>query len=247
MKKNHYFLCSLPRAGNTLLGTLLNQNNNIAVTAMSILPDILKNVFEITNSETYKIFSDFNSFKNVYNKIHSLYYEKWEASTIIERGPWGTKNNMHLVSFFIEEPKYIILYRPLLECMASFFKIKKPSNKEYMADFFMQEDRMFGENLISIKNILNEKKQHIVIYYDDLVNNPNEVLKKIYSFIGLDFKEHKLKNFKQFEANKISYNDYFLDGFYHTIRTNEIKKNKYTIEDILPKSVINKYSNFDVL
>ena len=33
---------------------------------------------------------------------------------------------------------------------------------------------------------------------------------------------------------------------FHTIRTKEIKKNKYNIKDFLPKRVIDKYKNFDV-
>ena len=39
--KNIFFLSGLPRAGNTLLSSILNQNKNIACTANSILPNIL--------------------------------------------------------------------------------------------------------------------------------------------------------------------------------------------------------------
>ena len=44
--KEIFFLEGLPRAGNTLLGSILNQNPDIAVTANSITPDILYNIFE---------------------------------------------------------------------------------------------------------------------------------------------------------------------------------------------------------
>ena len=39
--KQFYFLTGLPRAGNTLLGSLVNQNKNVAVTAHSIIIDML--------------------------------------------------------------------------------------------------------------------------------------------------------------------------------------------------------------
>ena len=39
--KNFYFFTSLPRSGNTLLGSLLNQTNQINLSANSILPDIV--------------------------------------------------------------------------------------------------------------------------------------------------------------------------------------------------------------
>ena len=47
-------------------------------------------------------------------------------------------------------------------------------------------------------------------------------------------------------ANNIKYNDIVLDGPYHKIRTNEIKLNKYSIEDYLPSNIIKQYSNLDI-
>ena len=41
MLKQYYFLCGLPRAGNTLLASLINQNPNITLTANSIVPEII--------------------------------------------------------------------------------------------------------------------------------------------------------------------------------------------------------------
>ena len=44
--KKVFFLVGLPRAGNTLLSSILNQNSDIAVTANSITADILYNLFK---------------------------------------------------------------------------------------------------------------------------------------------------------------------------------------------------------
>jgi hypothetical protein len=247
MQKDFYFLCSLPRSGNTLLGSILNQNSKISVTSMSIVPEILKRIYLVMETEHYKNFPDFNSFKNVFNNIHKLYYENWKSDVIIERGPWGTPDYMYLLDFFMKESKYIILYRPVLQCLASFFKIKNVVDKETLADRLMSHTQFFGENLWSIRNIINSNKKYIVVHYDDLIKNPKEEIKKIYKFINLPFQEHKFENIEQFKANNISYDDYFLDGFYHTIKTDKIEKNNYKIEDILPASVIKKYSNMDVL
>jgi len=43
--KEYYFLCSLPRAGNTLLGSILNQSKDIKLTANSILPEIIYQLY----------------------------------------------------------------------------------------------------------------------------------------------------------------------------------------------------------
>ena len=45
--KNYYFLSSMPRAGNTLLGALLNKTSTIAMTSNSILPDVLYNLYKL--------------------------------------------------------------------------------------------------------------------------------------------------------------------------------------------------------
>ena len=39
--KKIYYLIGMPRAGNTLFGSLLNQNPRVRVTANSIVPEIM--------------------------------------------------------------------------------------------------------------------------------------------------------------------------------------------------------------
>ena len=39
--KSYYFLLGMPRSGNTLLGSIINQNPEVSVTANTILTDII--------------------------------------------------------------------------------------------------------------------------------------------------------------------------------------------------------------
>ena len=43
MKKQYYFLSGIPRSGNTLLSSILNQNKKIASTPNSLISEILYN------------------------------------------------------------------------------------------------------------------------------------------------------------------------------------------------------------
>ena len=43
--KEVYFLTSLPRSGNTLLGSIINQNPNLNLTANTILTDIIYQIY----------------------------------------------------------------------------------------------------------------------------------------------------------------------------------------------------------
>ena len=54
--KNYYFLCGLPRAGNTLFGSLMNQNKNVKVSAYSILPNMFTSILDFKNNLHLKLF-----------------------------------------------------------------------------------------------------------------------------------------------------------------------------------------------
>ena len=124
--KNIFFLSALPRAGNTLLGSIINQNKNIQVTANSIVTDLLWETHKIKDFENYRNFPDENSFNSVFNNIINNYYSKWKANFIIDRGPWGTPANLFLLKQIIKNPKFVLLKRPVLECLASYIKLEKP-------------------------------------------------------------------------------------------------------------------------
>ena len=148
--KNIYFLIGLPRAGNTLLGSLLNQNKKISLTANTLLCDVIENIEVLKNSLIFKNFPDHNSLDNVIKNIFNNYYNDWNAEHIIDRGPWGTPSNLQNLKKIINKPKFIILYRPILEILASFVKIENPKNVEDACDDFMN----INKNSILLNNKL---------------------------------------------------------------------------------------------
>ena len=73
----------------------------------------------------------------VRNKIDNLikqslyeYYKDWESDLILDRGPWGTPDNLKILKKIFIKPKFVILLRPLIECLASFAKLQI-DNKNY--------------------------------------------------------------------------------------------------------------------
>lgn len=245
--KEYFFLTSLPRSGNTLLGSLINQNNNVTVSANSILIDVLFKLNEIKIfNKYYHNFPDEQSFDNISRNVFNNYYQNYKAHKIINRGMWGTTGNLYLLKKIIKKPKFIILYRPVLECLASFIRIEKPNNIQEACNYYMGEKGIINMSLCSIKNILKEKEESILIYYKDLITDPIKTVKTIFNFIEEDFINIKINNFNQFSANNISYDDSVLKSPLHTIRTDKIELNKYNIKDYLPSNIINNYSNLDI-
>ena len=241
-----YFLCGLPRAGNTLLGSIINQSKNVKITANTILTDVIYQLHLLKDYQIYKNFPDEKSLNNVIKNIFNNYYKDWKAKYIIDRGSWGTPANLYLLKSIIKKPKFIILYRPVLDCLASFIKIEKPINVELRCNELMSNNGIIGKNLWSIKNIIKEKEDYIIINYLNLINKPLQQINKIYKFLNISNFNHIFKNFDDFSVNNIKYNDTVLNAPLHKIRTNKIELNKYKIEDYLPSHIIKKYSNLDI-
>lgn len=247
MKKNFYFVSGMPRAGNTLLGTLMNQNKEISFGANSILAEILYQISLTKSTENFKIFPEENCFDNVLKGIFDSYYKDFIANNIFIRAPFGTPANLFILKSIIEEPKFIIIYRPVLECLASFIKIENPVNIELRCDQLMDKDGMIGKNLWSIENIINNKEKNIVVHYNNLTKNPEKEIQRICKFVNIKYKKINTKNFNQFSVNNVFYDDTILNAPFHKLRTDKIKKLDYKISNILSKKIINKYSNLDII
>lgn len=249
--KEIFFLSGMPRAGNTLLGSIINQNKQITVTAQSIVLDMVHNLSLMKENLIFKNFPDYQSFNNVFKNIFNHYYKDFEAKYIIDRGPWGTPGNLKALKQIIDKPKFIILYRPVLEVLSSFIDLEKPHNIEKRCNDLMNinkaTDAIIDKYLYSIHNIIKEKEDYLVVHYNDLVNNPLKEIKNIFSFLNVPCKEITLDKINQFTVNDIMYDDSIFSIEYHKIKTNKIEKTYRDINKILPEKIISKYSNKDII
>jgi hypothetical protein len=248
-KRQIIFLCGLPRAGNTLLGSLINENKKIKATPNSIIPEILYQLNELKDSSVFQNFPDFRSLDNVSKMVIDNYYKEWKADVILDRGPWGTPYNLRVIKQFIPKPKFVVLFRPLIECLASFAKLKidngfntKEDIREYI-DELMDEEGMIGKSILSIKNLCKEKEDYKIFYYNDLVEDTDNFLKNLSSFIG--FKINNYNRLKQFNVNNTYYQDTMKN--LHRIRVKKIQRQTYDINDYLPEDIIEKYSGYKII
>ena len=244
------FLAGMPRSGNTLLGSLINQNKKITINAQSPVIDMVHNLYSMKEHLIFKNFPDHQSFDNVFKNLFNNYYRNFKSKYIVDRGPWGTPGNLKALKEIIKKPKFIILYRPVLEVLASFIELEKPKDifKRCFDLMNLQgTDGMIDKSLYSIHNILKERENFIVIHYNDLISNPLREIQKIYKFLDIHNECIEINNFKQFKVNNISYDDSVYSVDYHKIRTDRIEKINRNIEQILPKEVIKLYSNRDIL
>ena len=239
--KQYYFLCGLPRCGNTFFASLVNQNKDITITANSIIPTLFKSIKPIYQTKEFLTFPNYDALDNVVNNLFDNYYQDFESNIIIDRGPWGTPANLEFLKALKLDTKFIVLKRPVLEILASFVKVESPDNIEKRCDELMSDEGMIGKYLWSYQNLLKTEKV-LEIDYDELCNNTDEVLNRFYIFLDLPFFNHNYNYVEQLKIKDIKYNDNVWQGPLHKVRE-KVKKIQYNYKDYLPKSVINKYVN----
>ena len=247
-----YFCISLQRSGNTLLGSILNQNPDITFTANSPLTEIIYQLDLIKNQKDLKLsqhqnFPHNESLENVIRKTFYTYSETFKTKYVINRANWGSDGNLELLEkYFDKKIKFLIIYRDPLECLASLlkaYKVKK-EDSETAADHYMNIETGTLGNAISQIPFVQKNYEHLFITYDQLIANPKNTANSIYDFFNIPKFKHTYKNLKQFEIQGVQYDDsIFGDVDLHTIRTDKIEKKTYAIEDFLLPSVIEKYQN----
>jgi hypothetical protein len=77
-KQKLFWLVAMPRSGNTLFGSLMNQNPDIGVTANSITLEIMKDLFLLKQTDVFQNYPDEKSLDNVLDSVFDNYYQRLE-------------------------------------------------------------------------------------------------------------------------------------------------------------------------
>ena len=72
--KKLFFLVAMPRSGNTLFASVMNQNPEIAATANSVTLEIMKDLFLLKQTDVFLNFPDHKSLNIVMDSVYDLYY-----------------------------------------------------------------------------------------------------------------------------------------------------------------------------
>ena len=257
VSQNHkiFFLLALPRSGNTLFGSIMNQNPDIAVTANSITLEIMKDIFLLKETDVFKNYPDHKSLDNVLSSVYNSYYKDWNYKYIIDRGPVMTPGNLMLMKQHLGQPiKCIIIWRDLLDVLASFIKWfeteqtafpnKLGKNIEEKLWALMDSKGGIAKELIAIQNALLPENRHMCHFlkYDEFVNDTENQINKIYDFLEIPRFNHNYKTLNQFKVNGMSYDDTVVGNKMHTIRE-EIRKEENPYRAMIPESIIREYGH----
>ena len=256
-KKNKklFFLVALPRSGNTLFASIMNQNPAIAATANSITLEIMKDLFLLKNTDVFLNYPDHKSLDNVLDSVYDNYYKDWPQRIIIDRGPVTTPGNLELMQKHFKKPfKCIILLRDLMDVLASYMKwyTENPNsfvnrynlkNDEEKLSMIMNDKGAVVKDLLAIKNSYNYSGMCHYVKYDDLVTQPEQEFRKIYQFIGEPYFNHKFNNLDQITVNGLSYDDNVVGSNMHKLFDGPVRKVYNPYIKKIPERIKNKYEH----
>jgi len=252
--KQLFFLVALPRSGNTLFTSIINQNPEIVCTPNSITLEIMKDLFLLKQTDVFLNYQDHDSLDNVLDSVFDNYYKDWPQQYIIDRGPVMTPGNLMLMQKHYRRPfKCIVILRDLMDVLASYMKWYKNNPDAFPNRFnlntddeklgmIMNKDGAVAKDLEAIKNAFNYPDICHFVKYDDLISRPEQEMRKIYQFIGLPYYNHQFQDLKQINVNGIGYDDKVVGKNMHTIR-NVVRKEINPYLDQIPERIRQKYGH----
>jgi sulfotransferase len=252
--KQLFFLIAMPRSGNTLFASIMNQNKELVVTANSITLEIMKDVFLLKQTDVFQNYPDHKSLDNILNSVYDIYYKDWPQKYIIDRGPVMTPANFELMQKHFKRPfKCIVLLRDVMDVLASYMKWYTETPDSFINKFnfrndeeklskVMNKDGAVAKELIAIQNSFNYKDLCYYLKYDDLVADPERYIKEVYKFLDIPYYPHQFQNLQQININGLGYNDGIMGKNMHTIR-HEIKKEYNPYIEKIPQRIKDKYGH----
>ena len=248
----------MPRSGNTLFASIMNQNPEIVCTANSITLEIMKDLYLLKETDVFQYFPDHKSLNNILDLVYDLYYKEWPQRIIIDRGPvmaTGNPGNFDLMIVHYKRPfKCIVLIRDLMDVLASYMKwyTENPDsfvnrydlkNDEEKLNMIMNKDGAVAKDLNAIQNAYKHPEICHFVKYDNLIADPEKEIKKIYKFIDEPYFNHRFIDLDQININGLNYNDNVVGRNMHTVRKGKIEKIYNPYIEKIPQGIRDKYGH----
>ena len=253
-----FFLVALPRSGNTLFASIMNQNKEIAATANSITLEIMKDLHLLKKTDVFENYPDHRSLDNILDNVFTNYYQQWPQRIIIDRGPVMTTSNFELMlKHFKPGFKCIVLLRDLMEVLASYMQWYTenpdafPNRYGHNTDeekllMLMNKDGAIVKDLKAIQNSYNYPEICHYVRYDDMVTNPEQEFRKIYKFLDEPYFNHRFDNLNQVEVNGLSYDDKIVGSNMHKLFDGPVRKVYNPYIEKIPESIKKRYGHIKI-
>lgn len=243
MVKQFVALSGLPRTGSTLLSAILSQNPEIHAEGNSAVCQLMWDMQQsVVNSEQIKA-SNKNVLDSLVKPIPHTYYADISKPIVVDKcRSWTLPANVEILNrYFDNTPKVIVLVRPLVEIVASFMALRKANGWINLESGLLDDgSEPIMRSLAGVEWARkNNNGEFLFITYDELVDDIQTSLDRIYEHCGWQPFAHNLDNI----VNLHKENDdvYALNG-QHDIRS---QINRRTVDIDLSDQLIDKCNRLD--
>ena len=274
-QKKFFYLAGLPRTGSTVLGEILNQNENIHVSPASPLSEIIGEIIGKwrRNEVTLKAYKHPEQLPNVWRAVREGMYQHRSEPYIIDKSwAWQTNDAIDSTREIIgEEMKVICTVDNITDCLASFIMLirSNPHSDSFIDEFLRGQRReLSDENRCAammdakiatsvgwchenLKNTWtgNNRKNLLLIERSDLVSHPQTVLDKIYDFLGCreiaTWGDNQSHNFDQIEK-EITEDDGSAYGIPNLHRLSpKLRDRRWSAKQVLGNRLFFKYRRME--
>lgn len=267
--KNFYFMAGLPRAGSTLLSSILNQNPRFYSGPSS---PVLSTMFTIENhlisDELYHGYPKPEQANLIISNIIKQFYSDIDQEVIVDKNRAWPARVPYIEGYIGQKAKIICPVRDVDEILTSMImlirrnpykegnprinfideqlvKLNISLNDDNRCEYVAGPDGILGQSLSAIIECFNQgfgDRIHF-IEYNDIINNPKETLKNLYDFLEETYFEHDFDNIE----NKNREEDLITYGLcdMHEVRP-RLKNTAPKPIDILSPYVLRKCRGMDI-
>lgn len=252
--KKYHFITGLPRSGSTLLSSILLQNPRFHSSITDPLASFVKGMIETIGTEPgVKFEVPVERRKNAISGMFDGFYSHIEKPVIFNTNRAWTYLTPAMKEIY-PDSKFIVCVRDINWILDSFEVAQRKDPLSYntvggsiaksvyqRVETFMTDEGIVGFPYIGIKQAItgNEKRDLILVEYDQLCRNPERILRSIYNFIGEEYYEH---DFNNVERNWDEY-DAEIGIKLHRVR----QKVEFIPRNfIIPPDILQKYANMEV-
>ena len=265
MKQEFFFYSGLPRAGGTMLASVMNQHPDLYVSPLSPTVELLyytEKYFD-EGSEAYNANPQPVAKQSVLESLPREYYKNIPKKYIMDNNRAWPNNTDRICNFMTKTPKIVCIVRDVPSILASFIDLVNRSNNpgENFIDRWLVDNRMELNTknrcyyLMQPTGIVNQSLWSMyqgysnpsikacmhMVEYDDLISKPDEIMSDIVDFLDIPsykFVFNKIENVTP--VDDVTYN---LEGM-HSVRPKLASRNLDPVE-ILGHELVKQYSGLE--
>lgn len=216
-QRTYYFMSGLPRAGSTLLSSILNQNPRFYSGPSSpVVPTMVALESSLAQDELYLAYPKPQIAASMIANVLPNFYADVDKPVIFDKNRSWVNRLHYITGYFGIEPKVLCPVRDISEILASFIAMQRRNTYNgdgtkinFLDEMLIKSNipltddnrcellanaqwGILGQSYAGIKQAIMEGRQKSLhfIEYNDLLDKPEETMRAIYDFLGEPYFNH---------------------------------------------------------